>query len=586
MPDLEDMTPGQVLAEASVADFIKSLGLSIAEAQKALDENSVNQMGEFITPREGLGGKSLLDIGLMPAFYHYQHADITCSMQISLKVEKNIGVGVNLGGSFSDTSGTNASTSNSSSSTESGSSTSTQTRSASVDISVESQGALTVGGQNFQLSGTSPRDRINALSDAVRGQQDISRVIPVQNCSPVTPTPTTDAPTANVVCTPNAVSFVGGGFDSGFIRISENPSAANSPEAYKLNASKTVNVTRSNSVAAYASKVKDAIVAEGFEAEHLSPDEMTYGILFDVDKAFIRANEEDGLLKFARFLVATGLSAKVNGYASTTGSDAHNMKLSTERAKAVRNRLVANGVDPAKLTLDSFGEQRWRDAGFPDRTENQPHRLVEVVIDGADHYVWVSGDASNSLSGVTPDKRAPGSTGNGWVYLYDAVGLSSLNGKKVTIKGQEFLLSGTSASGTPAANSAQAFALNLATAVNGNANVRVKASAAGNVTTLCNEGDKYQLILVTSSNREISLSGTSGVTVTESFTRSTSSSGTTANTGNRTVAVNASVDVNYARKFEMNVTGNSSISARLVSIPAPPQFLETIKSYLDQGNGG
>ena len=31
MPDIQDMTPGEVLAEASVAEFIKALGLSIAE---------------------------------------------------------------------------------------------------------------------------------------------------------------------------------------------------------------------------------------------------------------------------------------------------------------------------------------------------------------------------------------------------------------------------------------------------------------------------------------------------------------------------------------------------------------------------
>ena len=84
MPDIADMTPGEVLTEASVAEFIKALGLSIAQAQKALDENSVDQIGEFIRPREGLDGRSLLDLGLSPAFYHYQHADVSCSMQLSL----------------------------------------------------------------------------------------------------------------------------------------------------------------------------------------------------------------------------------------------------------------------------------------------------------------------------------------------------------------------------------------------------------------------------------------------------------------------------------------------------------------------
>ncbi len=35
----------------------------------------MNQIAEFVEPREGLGGRSLLDLGLSPAFYHFQHAD-------------------------------------------------------------------------------------------------------------------------------------------------------------------------------------------------------------------------------------------------------------------------------------------------------------------------------------------------------------------------------------------------------------------------------------------------------------------------------------------------------------------------------
>ncbi|HMU67197.1 MAG TPA: hypothetical protein PKE57_08630, partial [Cellvibrionaceae bacterium] len=102
MAEYDGLTPGQVLADASVAEFIKSLGIGIAEAQRALDENSVQQIAEFIEPREGLGGKTLLDLGLSPAFYHYQHADITCSMQLSLRVQKDLSLGLNLNGSFSD----------------------------------------------------------------------------------------------------------------------------------------------------------------------------------------------------------------------------------------------------------------------------------------------------------------------------------------------------------------------------------------------------------------------------------------------------------------------------------------------------
>jgi hypothetical protein len=198
----------------------------------------------------------------------------------------------------------------------------------------------------------------------------------------------------------------------------------------------------------------------------------------------------------------------------------------------------------------------------------------------------VDGDAANRLSGVAPDQLNGANTGNGngWVHLYEAVGLADLNGRTVTIKGQTFTLSGAAA-GPHVQDSAEAFALNLATAVNANTATQVDASANGNVTHLCNQGDSYQLILVTESSRTIQLSGTDGVTITTQFSRTSTTSATRQNTGNRTVAVGASVDVRFGRQYEMNVTGNSAISARLVSIPAPPQFLETIKDFLST-NGG
>ena len=62
MSDYNGLRPGQVLADASVADFISSLGLGIARAQQALDTNSIEQLDAFIQPIPGLGGKTLIEM--------------------------------------------------------------------------------------------------------------------------------------------------------------------------------------------------------------------------------------------------------------------------------------------------------------------------------------------------------------------------------------------------------------------------------------------------------------------------------------------------------------------------------------------
>lgn len=582
MPDIQDMTPGEVLAEASVADFIKSLGLSIADAQRALDENSVAQMGEFIKPREGLAGKSLLDMGMAPAFYHYQHADITCSMQIQLKVEEDLTVGLNLNGSFNDAQTSNNSNTENTTETESGSTNSTSTRSAEITLTSASSGALTVGGQDFALQGASTRERIANLSDQIRGNQDVTRAIPSGDCSPVVPTPTTTDTTGKVVCKPNSVAFVGGGFENGIIRIRENPAAADSPQTFRLNGSTSLDVTRSTSVDAYAEKVKDAIDATAFFAFHFRPGTPVSKCYFDVDRADIRPDDDALLLKMARLLVSTGLSAKVNGYASRTASDAHNQALSERRSAAVMQRLIQYGVPAGQLATQSFGETEWRNQGIPDETEMQPHRVVHLVIDSPDHFVWVDGDLTNQLDAVTPNQIGTNDTGdNGFIYVYDALGMADLNGKTVTIKGQVFTLSGDIAD-PGIDDTGAAFATNLAQAVNANSSVGVEATANGNVAHLCNEGDEFSLILVTTSNRNIQLSSSETITIARQFNRTSTTNLTQQGTGNRTVAVGASLDVGYGRKYETSITGNSTISARLVSLPAPPQFLETIKTFLSQ----
>ena len=95
---IETLRPGEILADAAVSEFIKAMGLSIAEAQKALDLNSIAQVAEYVEPRPGLNGQSLMQLGLSPPFYHYQHADLSVSMQLTMRVgtSEAFGIGANL----------------------------------------------------------------------------------------------------------------------------------------------------------------------------------------------------------------------------------------------------------------------------------------------------------------------------------------------------------------------------------------------------------------------------------------------------------------------------------------------------------
>ena len=596
MPDVDDLTPGQVLADASVAEFIKSLGLSIAEAQQALDENSVNQIGEFIEPRESLGGRSLLDMGLSPAFYHYQHADITCSMQLSLRIEKNTGVGVNLSGSFNDNTTENNNETASSSSTESGSSTRTSERTASIQVQSASLGTLTIGGQNFQLQGDDPLTRIRALQEAVTAnpQAGIERLL--YRPTPRTFTITTDADPSKVHTTSNTVAFTGGGFDNAIIRIDDN-----SNTDYVFNGSTTVSTTAQADLDAYARHVETQVSAASFRTALFAPGERVHVMYFKTgkhhheeftDSGGTQRNEQNlpALRNIALFAIQHNLTLQVKGFADAQpyrgggqASDAKNRELGDLRSDEIIRILKANGLPDAQIEkVPSEGAKDAKAAGGP--ADNIEFRRSEIhVKNRTEYYLWCDAPNGTEIESFAPDKRTPpGATGNGFMFVFDAVALS-LSGKKCTIDGTDFPFSG-SAGGGNASGSAEAYAFNLKNSINGNGSVDFQASADGNVVTVFGKTSPFQLSLITAQSRNIQITSSEGITVTEQFSRSQSSNATQANTGNRTVAVGASVDVRVSRQFEMNVTGNSSISARLVSIPAPPQFLETIKDFLAEEN--
>jgi RHS repeat-associated protein len=71
------------------------------------------------------------------------------------------------------------------------------------------------------------------------------------------------------------------------------------------------------------------------------------------------------------------------GQASPTGTDSYNIQLSSERAMAVYDELVKDGIDPARLAVMSEGENAARARGVPDGQEDVYARQVVVHFGSA-----------------------------------------------------------------------------------------------------------------------------------------------------------------------------------------------------------
>ena len=83
------------------------------------------------------------------------------------------------------------------------------------------------------------------------------------------------------------------------------------------------------------------------------------GVNFDFDKATLRQEDVSELDKDVEALKAWGdVNIEVAGHTDSMGSDAYNMKLSQQRAEAVRNFLISRGVAADRLTAKGYGESQ------------------------------------------------------------------------------------------------------------------------------------------------------------------------------------------------------------------------------------
>lgn len=83
------------------------------------------------------------------------------------------------------------------------------------------------------------------------------------------------------------------------------------------------------------------------------------GVNFDFDKATLRQEDVSDLDKNVEALKTWGdVDIEVAGHTDSMGSDKYNMKLSGQRAEAVRNFLISRGVSADRLTAKGYGESQ------------------------------------------------------------------------------------------------------------------------------------------------------------------------------------------------------------------------------------
>jgi outer membrane protein OmpA-like peptidoglycan-associated protein len=105
-------------------------------------------------------------------------------------------------------------------------------------------------------------------------------------------------------------------------------------------------------------------------------------VLFDTGKYTLKPGTQISLAKVSGILQAyPGLKVQVEGYTDSVGSDDYNQKLSENRANAVRDFLVTQGVQPGNITAAGYGKSKpvADNATSAGRAQN---RRVNLVVSG------------------------------------------------------------------------------------------------------------------------------------------------------------------------------------------------------------
>jgi outer membrane protein OmpA-like peptidoglycan-associated protein len=133
----------------------------------------------------------------------------------------------------------------------------------------------------------------------------------------------------------------------------------------------------------YGAKIKNVRIAAGGDDKYnkivTDGKFVTHGILFDVNKAVIKPESMGALNEIAKILKDhPDLKFEIDGHTDSDGKADLNVKLSQDRADAVKSKLVEMGIDESRLTTKGFGASKPIDKN--DSAEGKANnRRVEFV---------------------------------------------------------------------------------------------------------------------------------------------------------------------------------------------------------------
>lgn len=130
-------------------------------------------------------------------------------------------------------------------------------------------------------------------------------------------------------------------------------------------------------------------------------------ILFDVNQATLKPGAAQNIARISTVLRQySDKQISVEGHTDSDGSDSYNQDLSQRRAAAVREALVAGGVNAALITSKGFGEAQ-PVATNATAVGKQQNRRVEIVVLGAGSMATASDTTTRVVTPPADSTQRP-----------------------------------------------------------------------------------------------------------------------------------------------------------------------------------
>lgn len=104
-------------------------------------------------------------------------------------------------------------------------------------------------------------------------------------------------------------------------------------------------------------------------------------VYFDFDKYNLRADAKADLdVNFNLLQQFSDVIIKIEGHCDERGTVEYNLSLGEKRAKAAQDYLVGLGIDPARISIISYGKERPIDPGHTEAAWDKNRRAEFVII--------------------------------------------------------------------------------------------------------------------------------------------------------------------------------------------------------------